>query len=286
MSNFSNLISIYNAILNYIQQRGLEDYDDFSWKLTRKISGEFLKGDFDVEKIIKSISTRFFKMNDLTREEFFSANFAALILRRWKEVRPLKHPISNTNKQAIVRLIQTQTQQGYYEQICVDEIDSFKEVKNISPKSVAELVPLRISEAQVKNWFAEIIDEPFTQKDWGGEPNDLFSNRVRLKGKRIPTAFLLKGPAVKGQLTISKCGKNGDQILRLVKAYSARLFIVQYIGKIHPYVVDTLEAHVAYESMKGKRLLFCVIDGVDTARIFLSHGKMKGDAGSKTNLCL
>jgi len=275
MSSFPNLLSIYNAILNYIQQRGLEDYDDFSWRLTHKFSQEFRKGNFDVEKIVKRIQTRFFKMNDLKRDKFYSDNFAGLIIRTWKEAKVLKYPLSGPNSQAVVRLTQTQRQHGYYEQISVDEIDSFKEAKNVSTDFAASFVPLKITESQIKTWFAEIVGEPFTQKDWGGEPHDLFSNRVKLRGRRIPTAFLLKGPAVKGQLTISKCGKNGDQILRLVKAYSARLFIVQFVGNIHPYVIDTLETHVAYESMKGKKLLFCVIDGVDTARIFLAYGKMK-----------
>jgi len=275
MSDFSSLILLYNAILNYVQQRGLQDYDDFSWKMTEEVSDEFQKGNFDIGKMVQKISTHFFKMNNMKREEFHSIGLENLILQKWKESRQLKHPYSSANKTAMAHLIQTQKHRGSYAQISVDEIDSLRDIRNISPESAAEVVPVKIKESQIKNWLAEIIGEPFTQKDWGGEPHDLYSNRMRLKGRRIPTAFLLKGPGVKGQLTIAKCGKNGDQILRLVKAYSARLFVLQYVDKIHPYVIDTLEAHVAYESRKGKKLMFCVMDGVDTARIFIAYGKMK-----------
>lgn len=274
MSDFSNLISLYNTILNYIHQRGLEDYDDFSWKLTERVSEEFLKENFDVEKIIKRISTRFFKMNCLKREEFYSDSFGDLVKRVWKSPKKLKLPFSGADKQAIIHLTEIQKQRGSYKQISVDEIDSFEAIKDVPAGIVGKLGPLEIKEDQIKTWFAEIIGEPFTQKDWGGELRDLYSNRVKIGGKRVPTAFLLKGPGVKGTLTAARCGKNGDQILRLVKAYSARLFIVQFVGKIHPNLIDTLEAHVAYESRKGKQLLFCVIDGVDTARIFLAYGKM------------
>jgi len=275
MSDFSNLVSLYNTILNYVQQRGLEDYDDFSWKLTEKVLEEFSRGNFNVEKIIQKIPTRFFRMNSLKREEFFSRNFATLILKKWKEPKALKYPLRDLDKQAIVHLTRIQKQRGSYKQISVDEVDSFKEVRKVSAELVAKMVPLKVRERQIKAWFAEIIGEPFTQKDWGGEPNDLYSNRVKLRGKRVPTAFLLKGPGVKGTLTAAKCGKNGDQILRLVKAYNARLFIVQFVGKIHPNLTDTFEAHVAYESRKGKQLSYCIIDGVDSARIFLAYGKMK-----------
>ena len=275
MSDFSNLISLYNAILNYIHQRGLEDYDDFSWKLTERVSEEFLKGNFNVEKIIKRISTRFFRMNDLKRKEFYSTNFGDLVKKVWKEPKKVKLPFSDTDRQAVVHLTKIQKQRGSYKQISVDEIDSFKAIKDVPADIAAKFVPLKIKEDQIKTWFAEIIGEPFTQKDWSGELRDLYSNRVKIKGKRVPTAFLLKGPGVKGILTAARCGTNGDQILRLVKAYSARLFIVQYVGKIHPNLIDTLEAHVAYESRKGKRLLFCIVDGVDTARILLAYNKMK-----------
>jgi len=275
MSDLSGLISLYNAILNYVQQRGFQDYDDFSWKLTEKVLNEFSRGNFDVEKIIKKISTRFFKMNDLKREEFFSRNFASLVLEKWKEPKALKYPLREKDKPLIVQLTRIQKQRGSYQQVSVDDIDSFKEIRNVPVELVTKMVPLKIKERQINAWFAEIIGEPFTQKDWGGELRDLYSNRVKFGGKRVPTAFLLKGPGVKGTLTAAKCGKNGDQILRLVKAYSARLFIVQFVGKIHPNLIETLEAHVAYESRKGKKLSYCVIDGIDTARILIAYDKMK-----------
>jgi hypothetical protein len=274
MSELSHIASLYNAVLNYIHQRGLEDYDDFSWKLSERIFEEFSKGNFDVEDVVKRIRTTFFRMNDITRKEFFCNNFAALAKRKWKMSASVKYQISALGRKEMGNFTRVQKQRESYKQITVDELDSFNEVKTVTADAVANLVPLKIKEDQIKAWFAEIIGEPFTQEDWGGEDRDLYSNRVKFRNKRIPTAFLLKGPAVTGSLTAAKCGRNGDQVLRLVKAYSARLFIVQYVGKIHPNLIDTLEAHVAYESRKGKKLLFCVIDGIDTARILRAYGKI------------
>jgi len=72
-----------------------------------------------------------------------------------------------------------------------------------------------IPERQIKEAFAEIIGEPTIPKDWGGERSDLFSDRVRLDGKRISTALMLKGPAQFAPLTPAGLGKNGDQIDRV-----------------------------------------------------------------------
>jgi hypothetical protein len=274
MSDLSHIASLYNAVLNYIHQRGLEDYDNFSWKLSEKIFEEFSKGNLDVEDIVKRIRTTFFKMNDMTRTEFFCSSFATLVKMKWKASTSAKYQTSALGRKEIGNFTRVQRQRETYEQITVDELDSFNKVKTVTADAVANLVPLKIKEDQIKAWFAEIIGEPFTQKDWGGEDRDLYSNRVKFRNKRIPTAFLLKGPVVKGSLTAAKCGKNGDQILRLVKAYSARLFIVQFVGKIHPNLIDTFEAHVAYESRKGKKLLFCIIDGIDTARILKAYGEI------------
>jgi hypothetical protein len=204
------------------------------------------------------------------RPDFFTKSF---INRKWKISKSMKHQ-GTLGKKEITDFIRVQRLHETYEQITADDLDSFSEIKKVKSVAVSNLIPLQVIEKQIKEWFAEIIGEPFIQKDWGGEDRDLYSNRVKFRNKRIPTAFLLKGPGQKGPLTAAKCGKNGDQILRLVRTYSTRLFIVQYVGKIHPNLIDTFEAHVAYESRKHKKLLFYVIDGIDTARILKAYGKI------------
>ncbi len=159
------------------------------------------------------------------------------------------------------------------ERVYVDDIDSFKKVKDIRPESVRGLVPLSVREADIKQSIADIIGERFIPKDWGGEKSDLYSTYVILGGKRASTAFMLKGPSVK-RLTIAQCGKNGDQLLRLTRE-PARLFVVQSVGEIVTDVIDLLNT-LASEKGRGtnEKLYYCIVDGVDTARILRAYGKL------------
>lgn len=75
------------------------------------------------------------------------------------------------------------------------------------PSSDVEVDALRdISEAEVKVHIREIIVEPFDQLDWGGELNDLFTNQIEIDGRRIDSAFMLKGPSVDGPLRMRDAG--------------------------------------------------------------------------------
>jgi hypothetical protein len=164
--------------------------------------------------------------------------------------------------------------EALYKRIYVDKIDSFKEAGKVNPQDVRARIPLNVSEEYVKKSFANVIGENFIRKDWAGEKSDLYSSHVIYEGNRISAAFLLKGPAVT-RLTIDKCGKRGNQILRLVKE-PATLFIVQHTGEIDSDVIEFLEICVSDLShRKGKKLYYCTIDGVDTARILIAYDKIK-----------
>ena len=156
--------------------------------------------------------------------------------------------------------------------ISIDEITSFGRVKSIVRQSVENIVPLKIPEETIKQSLAQIIGEKYTQRDWGGEKSDFFTTRLNIGGKRIPTAFLLKGSGTRGKLTIKKCGKNGDQILRLLEE-PAELFIVQHVDEIDSAVTNLLKKLVSEKSAGKKKLFYCVIDGIDTARILLAYNK-------------
>lgn len=155
------------------------------------------------------------------------------------------------------------------QRIYVDEVDSFERVRNVLAKDVKDL-PVEVKEKEVKEFFANTIGENFVPKDWPGEKSDLYSSHVVLKGKRISTAFLLKGPSVR-KLTIDKCGKRGNQILRLVRE-PAQLFVIQSNGQIDTDVVSMLEICVSELSRKSDcRLYYCIIDGTDTARLLEAY---------------
>lgn len=154
--------------------------------------------------------------------------------------------------------------------LSIDEIDSFAAVALIGPAAVKNMVPVTTSENEVKKAIcAAIGDSP--RKDWGGEQNDIFTTRVTLNGRRVPTAFLLKGPAVRGRLTIAKCGKNGDQIQRLFQS-AADLFVVQFNGEIDERVVAEARDKVLLLRARGSSNACCLImDGVDTARFLVAY---------------
>jgi len=158
-----------------------------------------------------------------------------------------------------------------WEMVTVDDIESFERVRRISSQQVAAWVPVRLSERHIKEGLASILGERFVPLGWGGEPSDLFSSRLSLRGRRYTAAFLLKGPAKKGPLTIEKCGKRGNQILRLVKE-PANVFIVQHVDEVSQDVFELLEIAVAYKSLRGEKLFYCILDGTDTARVLFAYG--------------
>jgi hypothetical protein len=91
---------------------------------------------------------------------------------------------------------------------------------------------LNVLEDKVQVSFEKVLGESFHKKDHGGEESDLFSTFVVVNGRRVPTAFMLKGRGLKKpELTIADCGKNGDQLVRLVQS-PAELFVIQFVGAV------------------------------------------------------
>lgn len=156
-------------------------------------------------------------------------------------------------------------------EIHVDQIDTFAEVEKVDlPLTKRTLNQLKsIPEDSVKSAFAEIIGEPRIPKDWGGEKSDLFSTYVRLNGRRISTAFALKGPSKFKPMTSAELGKNGDQINRLFDE-PADLYVLQHCHEISNDVRRTMRA---YAEQMGRPRLFCLIDGYDTVRVLSAYRK-------------
>ena len=153
--------------------------------------------------------------------------------------------------------------------ITIDDIDSFNKVKKIM--SIDSSLQLnKMSESKIKAGLKKIIGETHTFKDWGGEKNDLYTNKIRYKGKRRVAAFALKGKATRGTLTPKKMGKNGDQIARLVGS-SAELFFVVYHGKIDESITSQLQAFALGKSMSGTTIYYGVIDGDDLNRLYQAY---------------
>lgn len=154
--------------------------------------------------------------------------------------------------------------------VTIDDIDSFKAVRSVD-ETPEKLEPPRLPEAVFKTGIGRLLGETAVQIDWGGEPNDLFSMNLRIKGRRYPAAFAFKGPAITGRLTPGKMGKHGDQIPRLFNADSVQVFIVQYEGPIEQSVVDLMKNLAVAKSAFGKQIWWGVIDKRDTYRLRIAY---------------
>lgn len=153
-------------------------------------------------------------------------------------------------------------------QITIDDIDSFTKVRKVATDG---FIPRTVSEAQFKKGVQSIIGEQGKFQDWGGERNDLLSTRLRINGKRMPTAFAFKGPGKRGPLVPGKMGKNGDQIQRLFES-TAEVFLLQYGEEIRESVIDQMhQLAIAKSAMTAKKILFGVIDGADSNRLFEAY---------------
>jgi hypothetical protein len=155
--------------------------------------------------------------------------------------------------------------------ITIDDVASFKAVagvKTIDPKAKLN----RMAEARIKNAFKAIIGETHEFTDWGGEKNDLFTDKLRLATTRKQAAFAFKGKATQGTLTPKKMGKNGDQVGRLFSS-EAEVFFVVYHGKIDESVHTQMYAHAVAKSSNGQAVRYGVIDGDDLNRLYQAYRK-------------
>jgi hypothetical protein len=176
-----------------------------------------------------------------------------------------RHPRATLPKVLTIRIPRPRIRARY---ITVDDIDSFARVTRvrIEPGDYT-----RIPEARFKAGVAAILGEGGEFKDWGGERNDLYTNKVRISGRRRLAAFGFKGPGTKGVLTPKKMGKNGDQIQRLFKS-PASVFVVQYWGQVDQSVIEQMEEFAkAKSAVEGAEICFAVIDGDDSNRLLKAH---------------
>jgi len=164
-------------------------------------------------------------------------------------------------------------------EIFIDDIDSFTAVRKIRSSAIAGYIP--IDEKQFKLGIQKLLGEQGKFTDWGGEKNDLLTSRIYLGGQRIAAAFAFKGRGMRGALTPAKMGKNGDQIQRLFES-AAKIFFLQYWAGIDERVREQVQAFATLTSLRlGEKILFCLIDGGDTARLIQAYPKQLKAASKK-----
>ncbi|WP_274630123.1 hypothetical protein [Arvimicrobium flavum] len=150
------------------------------------------------------------------------------------------------------------------------QIDQFSKIRTARVTSAEVASVRKIPEEDVKNALSEIIGEPFTSKDWGGEWSDLLTSRLTIDGLPATAAFILKGPSLPREMHPKDMGRRGDQLIRAFNE-PADLVVVQHCNKIANTVVKNAEG-LAYDLRRPRR--YCIIDGSDTALILKAYGKL------------
>lgn len=152
--------------------------------------------------------------------------------------------------------------------ISIDDVDQFSKATKVRTIPNA-LTPERLPERRVKLGILRLLKELKFPKDWGGETNDIFSVKLKIRGSAKRAAFALKGPARKGTLVPGMMGKNGDQIQRLFNS-PADVFFVQYEGEIAESVVGLMEQLAKARAVLGGTVYFGIINRDDTYRLRLA----------------
>jgi hypothetical protein len=146
----------------------------------------------------------------------------------------------------------------------IDSIDQFRKVRSIS--DVTPLEPL--SEQMFKSGLKAIFDEYRDFRDWPGERNDFYTDKLKINGRRFPAAFALKGPGVGVKKAFpGKWGKHGNQIQRLASS-PAQVLMLQFEGEIEEYSREQLTKFAQLKAHQEKEdIYFGFIDDSDSARI-------------------
>lgn len=154
----------------------------------------------------------------------------------------------------------------------VYEIDEFRDTKTVKYNDPTLDINRNksITEKQIKQYFGEIINEGNADKDWGGEQSDLFTTHLHINGEQFRAAFIFKGPSKFHKMEVSDLGKNGDQIVRLFDE-PVDIFVLQHCHYITPRVIKTMDV---FANQINRQRMYCIIDGIDTLRIFKAYRKI------------
>jgi hypothetical protein len=160
--------------------------------------------------------------------------------------------------------------QGRAKEVTIDDIDQFSKLRPL--KKLPQLEPL--TENEFKAGIQKLFKDTGVYKDWGGEKNDFYTNKLRMRGKRYTAGFALKGPGVgTKKMGPGKWGRNGDQIQRLSET-PASVFFLQFEGQIDQNSIDQLKKLTENKAHQENRNLFYgYIDRDDSTRLRLAYRK-------------
>ena len=138
-----------------------------------------------------------------------------------------------------------------------------------------------MGEDTIKRAFAEIIGEQFVTNDHGGETEDLYTSRFLLNGQRVRSSITFNGPGkVQAKETRMKDLGASNQLERMMRTDSSKLYILQSVRPVGQDIVNTFEVFIKDQRNKGNHCYYSIIDGQDTATILYAYGFLKQDVAS------
>ncbi len=228
-------------------------------------------GELAANQIVNQVRDKKSGKTAYAKIPFYSKNYKKIInlVLNPKKIKKIPTKQNPSLGNIPVRILVQPKIKKNYKFITIDDIDSFKLVQKISsaPSLAKELL-----EDEIKQGFQKIIGEGGVFKDWGGEKNDFYSTKVKIKNKRFPTAIAFKGRGTKGKLTPEKMGKRGDQIERLFFG-PAQVFLVVYNGQIDQSILAQMEVFALGKAMSGQKIYYGIIDEDDLNKLIQAYKK-------------
>jgi|SRR5579864_4267448 len=190
----------------------------------------------------------------------------------------------NSNLKVLEQILDTLERYYQFEpetqRLYIQGIDSFSKVRDLNVAQVKAFLNdgfLNIPEERVKTALLEILGQSYKPNDWGGETEDIFSSYIWLNGERVQTSIILKGGGtIHGREThLGDLGKNGDQLERMMRTSSSKLFIIQSVKPIGQDIINAAQAFVSQHWANGNKCYFCIVDGQDTALLLYAYGLLQ-----------
>ena len=234
-------IKLLNIVLNYIYNRDWVNYDNFADHFVDKILEEFRNGNFDLKRVLNKSNATFFRLNNITRDDFLSEEFSERLVDAWRKGISSAFPILTFT-------------------------DIFPEITSISDNEVLEKaqrldVPEERIQEELRNALREKGASPISRrgKDTALEVADLEHFYLKIKGRRFSFSAV-----VKGYRSLSKL--NWKSIShQITKAYQTRPNYILLLSAREP--VDGVITHMTdYGERVGRKGLIIFVPPTDLAK--------------------
>ena len=202
--------------------------------------------------------------------------------------------VNGTNKEIQILESILDNLETYYQfepespRLFIQNIDSFSKVRSVNYEQVEPFLQdgfLDMPEEEVKRAFLQIIQQSYIPTDWGGETEDVLTSYMLLNGKPEQASIIFKGRGTgkrrSKETHLGDLGKNGDQLEKMMRTPTSKLYIVQSVKHIGQDIINAIDAFVFKQRASGNTCQYCIIHGQDTAMLLYAYGFLKEAVASE-----